>query len=142
MPLPGFLTGESYFSGAGGLSSTAEDYALFAQMLVNGGSLNGRRYLSPKTVELLSSNHTGEMVNGQFGRPAHGMGFGLGVQVVLDPIAADLRVSPGTYGWAGAYGTNQNMDPKEKIVSIIMMQGASGPLQRDFENAVQQAIIE
>jgi CubicO group peptidase (beta-lactamase class C family) len=111
-------------------------------MLVNGGTLNGRRYLGPKTVELLSSNHTGDMVNGQFGRPAHGMGFGLGVQIVLDPIAADLRVSPGTFGWAGAYGTNQNMDPKEKIVSIIMMQGASGPLQRDFENAVQQAIIE
>jgi hypothetical protein len=57
-------------------------------------------------------------------------------------VAADLRVSPGTFGWAGAYGTNQNMDPKEKIISIIMMQGASGPLQRDFENAVQQAIIE
>ena len=66
----------------------------------------------------------------------------LGVQIVLDPVAADLRVSPGTYGWAGAYGTNQNMDPKEKMVSIIMMQGASGPLQRDFENAVWQAMIE
>src|SRR5207244_3470531 len=136
------LISATYFSASGGLMSTAEDYLQIAQMLVNGGTLNGKRYLSPKTVELLSSNHTGEMVNGQFGRPAHGMGFGLGVQVVLDPIAADLRVSPGTYGWAGAYGTNQNMDPKEKIVSIIMMQGASGPLQRDFENAVQQAIIE
>ena len=49
---------------------------------------------------------------------------------------------PARYGWAGAYGTNQNMDPKEKMVSIIMMQGASGPLQRDFENAVWQAMIE
>ena len=116
--------------------STAEDYLQFAQMLVNGGTLNGKRYLGPKTVELIASNHTGEMVNGQFGRPAHGMGFGLGVQIVLDPVAADLRVSPGTFGWAGAYGTNQNMDPKEKMVSIIMMQGASGPLQRDFENAI------
>jgi CubicO group peptidase (beta-lactamase class C family) len=136
------LISATYFSASGGLMSTAEDYLQLAQMLVNGGTLNGKRYLSPKTVELLSSNHTGDLVNGQFGRPAHGMGFGLGVQIVLDPIAADLRVSPGTYGWAGAYGTNQNMDPKEKIVSIIMMQGASGPLQRDFENAVQQAIIE
>jgi CubicO group peptidase (beta-lactamase class C family) len=136
------LISATYFSASGGLMSTAEDYLQIAQMLVNGGTLNGKRYLSPKTVELLSSNHTGELVNGQFGRPAHGMGFGLGVQIVLDPVAADLRVSPGTYGWAGAYGTNQNMDPKEKIVSIIMMQGASGPLQRDFENAVQQAIIE
>jgi CubicO group peptidase (beta-lactamase class C family) len=136
------LISGTYFSASGGLMSTAEDYLQFAQMLVNGGTLNGKRYLGPKTVELIASNHTGEMVNGQFGRPAHGMGFGLGVQIVLDPVAADLRVSPGTFGWAGAYGTNQNMDPKEKIVSIIMMQGASGPLQRDFENAISQAIVE
>jgi CubicO group peptidase (beta-lactamase class C family) len=136
------LISGTYFSASGGLMSTAEDYLQFAQMLVNGGTLNGKRYLGPKTVELIASNHTGEMVNGQFGRPAHGMGFGLGVQIVLDPVAADLRVSPGTFGWAGAYGTNQNMDPKEKMVSIIMMQGASGPLQRDFENAIWQAIVE
>ena len=136
------LISGTYFSASGGLMSTAEDYLQFCQMLINGGALNGKRYLGPKTVELMASNHTGDMVNGQFGRPAHGMGFGLGVQIVLDPVAADLRVSPGTFGWAGAYGTNQNMDPKEKLVSIIMMQGASGPLQRDFENAVQQAIIE
>jgi CubicO group peptidase (beta-lactamase class C family) len=136
------LISGTYFSASGGLMSTAEDYLQFAQMLVNGGQLNGKRYLGPKTVELMTANHTGDMVNGQFGRPAHGMGFALGVQVVLDPVAADLRVSPGTYGWAGAYGTNQNMDPKEKMVSIIMMQGASGPLQRDFENAVAQAIVE
>ena len=50
-----------------------------------------------------------------------------------------LRVSPGTFGWAGAYGTNQNMDPKEKLVSIVMMQGASGPLQRDFEALIRPA---
>jgi len=136
------LLSSVYFSGAGGMVSTAEDYLQLAQMLVNGGALNGKRFLGPKTVELMASNHTGDMVNGQFGRPAHGMGFGLGVQVVLDPVAADLRQSPGTFGWAGAFGTNQNMDPKEKMVSIIMMQGASGPLQRDFENAVWQAIVE
>jgi CubicO group peptidase (beta-lactamase class C family) len=136
------LISGTYFSASGGLMSTAEDYLQFAQMLVNGGQMNGKRYLGPRTVELMTSNHTGDMVNGQFGRPARGMGFALGVQVVLDPMAADLRVSPGTYGWAGAYGTNQNMDPKEKMVSIIMMQGASGPLQRDFENAVWQAMIE
>ncbi len=136
------LLSGTYFSASGGLMSTAEDYLQFAQMLVNGGEMGGRRYLGPKTVELMASNHTGDMVNGQFGRPAHGMGFGLGVQVVLDPVAADLRQSPGTFGWAGAYGTNQNMDPKEKMVSIIMMQGSSPALQRDFENAIWQAIIE
>src|SRR3954469_15981594 len=121
------LISGTYFSASGGLMSTAEDYLQFAQMLVNGGQLNGKRYLGPKTVELMTSNHTGEMVNGQFGRPAHGMGFGLGVQVWLDPVAADRRVSPGSFGWEGAYGTHQVMDPAEKVVEIIMMQGANGP---------------
>lgn len=136
------LSSATYFSGAGGMVSTAEDYLQFAQMLVNGGELNGRRYLGPRTIELMASNHTGDMVNGQFGRPARGMGFGLGVQVVEDPVAADLRQSAGTFGWAGAYGTNQNMDPKEKMVTIIMMQVSTPALQRDFDNAVRQAIID
>jgi len=131
-----------YFSGAGGIMTTATDYLQFAQMMLNGGQLNGKRYLSPKTIELMTSNHTGDMVNGQFGRPARGMGFGLSMQMVLDPVAADLRVGAGTFGWAGAYGCNVNMDPKENMVSIIMMQTPSGPLQRDFENATWQAIVE
>ena len=136
------LISGTYFSASGGLMSTAEDYLQFAQMLVNGGALNGKRYLSPKTVELMTSNATGDMVNGQFGRPAKGMGFALGVQVWLDPVAADRRVSAGAFGWEGAYGTHQVMDPAEKLVEIIMMQGANGPLQRDFENSVRQAIID
>jgi CubicO group peptidase (beta-lactamase class C family) len=131
-----------YFSGAGGIMTTAVDYLQFAQMMLNGGQLNGKRFLSPKTVELMTSNHTGDMVNGQFGRPARGMGFGLSMQMVLDPVAADLRVGTGTFGWAGAYGCNVNIDPKENMVTIIMMQTATGPLQRDFENAVWQAIVE
>ena len=136
------LSSATYFAGSGGLVTTAEDYLQFAQMLVNGGELNGRRYLSPKTIQLMASNHTGDMVNGQFGRPARGMGFGLGVQVVEDPVAADLRQSKGTYGWAGAYGTNINVDPQEKMVTIIMMQTSTPQLQRDFDNAVMQAIID
>jgi len=138
----GGLSSPTYFSCSGGMVSTAEDYLQFAQMLVNGGELNGRRYLSPKTIALLASNHTGDLVNGQFGRPARGMGFGLGVQVVEDPVAADLRQSKGTFGWAGAYGTNINIDPLEKMVTIIMMQTSTPQLQRDFENAVMQAIID
>jgi hypothetical protein len=70
------------------------------------------------------------------------MGFGLSMQMVLDPVAADFRVGTGTFAWAGAYGCNVNMDPKGNMVSIIMMQAASGPLQRDFENATWQAIVE
>lgn len=131
-----------YFSGAGGLMTTAADYVQFAQMMLNGGQLNGKRFLSPKTVELMTTNHTGDMVNGQFGRPARGMGFGLSMQMVLDPVAAGLMVGTGTFGWAGAYGCNVNMDPKENMVSIIMLQTPNGPTQRDFEGAVWQAIVE
>ena len=136
------LSSTTYFSGAGGMVTTAEDYAQFALMLVNGGELNGKRYLGPRTVELMSSNHTGDLVNGQFGRPARGMGFGLGVQVVEDPVAADLRVSKGAWGWAGAYGTNVHIEPQEKMVQIIMMQTSTPALQRDFENAVFQSIVK
>jgi len=136
------LSSTTYFAGSGGMVTTAEDYAQFAQMLLNGGELNGRRYLGSRTVQLMSTNHTGDLVNGQFGRPAAGMGFGLGVQIVEDPAMAGLRQSKGSWGWAGAYGTNVNIEPLEKMVTIIMMQTSTGPLQRDFENAVFQAIVD
>ena len=131
-----------YFSGAGGMMSTAEDYLQFAQMMLNGGELNGRRYLSPQTMTLMTSNHTGDMVNGQFGRPPRGMGFGLSMQVVMDPVAADLRVSKGAYGWAGGTGVSFWVEPAEHIVSIYFVQGGTGgQLRGDVENAIRQAII-
>jgi CubicO group peptidase (beta-lactamase class C family) len=131
-----------YFSGAGGMMSTAEDYLQFAQMLLNGGQLNGTRFLGPRTVQLMTSNHTGDMVNGQFGRPAQGMGFGLSMQVVQDPVAAGLRVSKGAYGWAGGTGVSFWIEPAEQIVSIYFIQGGSGGgLRQDFENAVYQSIV-
>jgi CubicO group peptidase (beta-lactamase class C family) len=132
----------AYFSGAGGLMSTAEDYVQFAQMLLNRGELNGTRYLSSRTVDLMLANHTGDMVNGQFGRPARGMGFGLSVQMVLDPVAADLRVSKGSYGWAGGTGVSFWIEPEEQLVSIFMIQGTGGGVRQDFENAVRQAIVQ
>jgi len=136
------LSSATYFSGAGGMVSTAEDYAQFATMLVSGGELNGRRYLSPRTIELMASNHTGEMAGGQMGMSPRGIGFGLGVQVVDDPVAADRRVSKGAWGWAGAYGTNVHIEPQEKMVTIILMQTSTPALQRDFENAVFQALVK
>jgi CubicO group peptidase (beta-lactamase class C family) len=131
-----------YFSGAGGMMSTAEDYLQFAQMMLNGGELNGRRYLSPQTMALMTSNHTGDMVNGQFGRPPRGMGFGLSMQVVMDPVAADLRVSKGAYGWAGGTGVSFWVEPAEQLVSIYFVQGGTGgQLRGDVENAIRQSII-
>jgi CubicO group peptidase (beta-lactamase class C family) len=135
------MSSRVYFSGGGGLMSTAEDYLQFAQMLLNGGVLNGRRILGPRTVELMASNQVGDMFNGKLGRPAKGMGFGLLMQVVLDPVASGLRLASGSYGWDGAYGTQVWVDPKDKMVRIIMMQTQTPQLQRDFENAVMQAIV-
>ena len=136
------LSSSTYFSGAGGLVSTAEDYAQFGTMLVNGGELNGKRYLSPRTIELMTANHTGDMAGGQMGMSPKGIGFGLGVQVVEDPVAADRRVSKGAWGWAGAYGTNVHIEPAADMVQIILMQTSTPALQRDFENAVAQAIVK
>jgi CubicO group peptidase (beta-lactamase class C family) len=130
----------TYFSGGGGLLGTAEDYVQFAQMLLNGGQLNGMRLLGPRTVELMRSVHVPDTLAG---RPA-GRAFGLSVQIVDNPLAAGQSVSPGSYGWDGAYGTHFWIDPKEQLVGILMVQTASPNRQtdRDFETAVMQAIIE
>jgi CubicO group peptidase (beta-lactamase class C family) len=133
---------KTYFSGGGGLMSTAEDYLQFAQMLLNGGELHGKRLLSPRTVDLMASNHVGDLFNGKLGRPAHGMGYGLLVGIVEDSVAAGLRVSNGSFGWDGAYGTQTWIDPREKMVTIVMIQTQVPSVQRDFENAVMQAIVE
>jgi len=136
------FSSKTYFGGGGGLMSTAADYLQFAQMLLNGGELNGKRLLGPRTVELMASNHVGDMFNGKLGRPAHGLGFGLIVQVVEDNVAAGLRVSNGSFGWDGAFGTQVWVNPKEKMVTVIMIQTQVAQVQRDFENAVMQAIVE
>lgn len=131
----------TYFSGAAGLMSTAEDYLQFAQMLVNGGQLNGKRLLSPRTVELMSSNQVGDLFDGQLGI-ADGMGFGLSVQVALNPAVAGLSVSKGAFGWRGAYGTHVSIEPQEKMVSLMMVSTSDTFVRWDFENAVRQAIVE
>jgi CubicO group peptidase (beta-lactamase class C family) len=130
----------TYFSGGGGLYATAEEYAKFGEMLSEGGQLNGKRVLSPKTVELMSSAFAPDTLTGR--QP--GRAFGLSVQVVTDPIAAGMRVSKGSYGWDGAYGTHFWVDPKEKVVGLMMIavDNPNRQLDRDYENAVMQAIIE
>jgi CubicO group peptidase (beta-lactamase class C family) len=122
--------------------STAEDYLQFAQMLLNGGVLNGKRILGPRTVQLMASNQVGDMFNGKLGRPAHGMGFGFLMAVIQDSVAAGLRVSNGSFGWDGLYGTQMWIDPKEQMVTIVMIQEQVVQVQRDFENAVMQAIVD
>jgi CubicO group peptidase (beta-lactamase class C family) len=142
MTTPNSLAGTAYFSGAGGLTSSTEDFARFAQMLVNGGQLNGSRVLSPRTVRLLGSNHVGTLFGGQLGRPRAGLGFGLGVEVVQDAITAGWQRSNGSYGWDGAFGTIFEVDPRERMIAVLMMQRYSQEIYRDFENAVRQSIID
>ena len=139
-PLPEWLATTTLHGGGGGLWSTAEDYLQFGQMLVNGGELNGTRLLGPRTVELMASNHVGDLYE-KVG--AAGMGFGLTVDVVLDGVAArgDHR-STGSFGWLGAFGTAWWVDPREDLTAILMVQTPGGPLRADFQNAVMQAIVD
>ncbi len=103
------------FAGGAGLISTARDYARFLQMLLNGGELDGARLLSPKTVELMTSNQVGMLYN------ANGMGFGLGFSVVERLGADNTMMSVGTFGWSGAYGTQYRVDPEERLVWVFMI---------------------
>jgi CubicO group peptidase (beta-lactamase class C family) len=134
------LSNTTYFSGAGGLMSDAEDYLRFGQMLLEGGQLHGKRLLGSRTVDLMASIFAPDTLPGR----TPGRGFGLSVQVVNNPIAAGYRVSPGSFGWDGAFGTHFWVDPKEKIVGVLMVQtdNPNRQLDRDFESAVMQAIVE
>ncbi len=141
--VPGWLATKTLFSGGGGLWSTAEDYLRFAQMLVNGGELDGTRLLGPRTVDRMGSNHVGDLfaqAGATGGRP--GMGFGLTVDVVLDAVKAHQPRSTGSFGWGGAFGTNFWVDRKEQLAAVLMVQTPGGSLRADFQNAVMQAIIE
>jgi CubicO group peptidase (beta-lactamase class C family) len=132
------MSSKVYFAGGGGLVSTIDDYSHFAQMLANGGELNGRRLLSPLTVKLMSSVHIPYTLPGR----TLGEGFGLSVRVMQDAIVGNHRVSDGSFGWSGAYGTHFWVDPKEDIVAVMMIQTPIREMRPEFENAVMQAIIK
>jgi CubicO group peptidase (beta-lactamase class C family) len=134
--LANFMNG-AYFSGGGGLMSTAEDYLQFAQMLLNGGRGNGKVLLSPRTVEMMGSVHAPDTLPG---RP-RGEGYGLSMRVVNDPVGRNTFLSPGSFGWSGAYGTHFWIDPKEKIVAVLMTQTPNQEIRGDFENAVMYALV-
>jgi CubicO group peptidase (beta-lactamase class C family) len=139
---PARARSQSYFSGSAGLTSSAEDYLLFAQMLCNGGELNGKRILSPWTVDLMLSNNVGDLFNGQSGRAPKGVGFGLGGEVILNATEARVRKPNGSYGWDGAFGTYWWVNRKEQMVVVLFVQTPSRARQYDIDNAVSQAVIE
>jgi CubicO group peptidase (beta-lactamase class C family) len=132
------------YSGGGGLYSTAADYARFAQMLLNGGQLDGVRILSRKTVELMTQNHLKHLADPHpFG--ARALGFGLGVRVVTDLGEGNTVGSVGCFGWDGAATTNVQIDPKERTVALLLMQHV--PFNQDdiiatFTNGYYAAIVD
>jgi len=104
-----------YFSGGAGLTSTAFDYAIFMQMLLNGGIYNGKRILSPRTVEMMTSNQLDFHYNGT-------NNFGLGFDIVTEKGANLGPRNKGTFSWGGYYGTTYWADPRAKLVCLIMTQ--------------------
>lgn len=138
-PIAYYKAPKKYLSGGAGLTSTARDYARFAQMLAGGGALAGVRLLSPKSVELMSASHTADLAPSGLLGP--GAGFGLGFRVVTDPAATQTLGSAGMYGWSGIYGTNFWVDPKERLVAIVMVQRYPIPtVPGAFQPLVYQAL--
>jgi CubicO group peptidase (beta-lactamase class C family) len=143
----------SFFSGGGGLVSTAEDYFRFTSMLRNRGELDGIRLLGRKTVELMTLNHlpggqelTQLAQTGMFTETAYaGVGFGLGFSVMLDPTRAQILGTPGEYAWGGAASTAFWVDPQEDLIVIFMTQlmpSSSYPLRRALRTLVYAALID
>lgn len=125
-----------YFSGGAGLSSTAFDYAVFLQMLLNKGKYNGHQILSPRTVEMILSGQLDFMFDGT-------NNFGLGFAIVTDKGAAHGPTNKGSFSWGGYYGTYYWADPKENLVCLIMTQqnpNSHGDLMKKIEALVYAAI--
>jgi len=113
-------SGRGIEAGGAGIFSTAGDFARFAQMLCNGGILDGKRILGRKTIELMTANHLIMLPNNQAAtRPK---GFGLGVEVTTEIGRLPVPSSVGQFGWYGAATTYCQIDPKEKIVAIALAQ--------------------
>lgn len=129
------------FRGVAGLSSTAGDYFKFHQMILNGGEYNGVRLLSPKTIDLMITNHVGDH---EVNIAGPGYGFGLGYSVLLDPGKAYGAASPGTFGWGGAWGTYFFVDPVEELIVIFMTQISSYShlnIRQDVGTLAETAIV-
>lgn len=132
------MEGNTVFGGSYALFSTAADYLKFCQMLLNKGKANGRQFLSPKTIELMTMNQVGDLY------PGAGEGFGFGFGVITDLAAYKGLGSEGVFYWTGIYNTHFFIDPKEEVIAIFMAQMA--PYDRYWTNKlrhfVYQALVE
>ena len=142
-------------SGGGGLVSTVGDYLKFAEMLLNRGEYQGKRYLGKKTVKFMTANHMGSvsadegltrlwnMLGG--GYKVQGMGFGVTGSVVVNPALTGLPVSKGVYSWGGAASTHFWIDNKEDLIGIVhtqLLPDGTYPVRELMQLATYQAIID
>ena len=145
-----YLAAPSFYSGGGGLVSTASDYLKFCRMLLNGGRAGGERFLSRKTIALMTSNHLPggsdltALSRSMFSEATNaGIGFGLGFAVNLDPAKVLLAGSVGEYYWGGAASTAFWIDPTEDLIVIFMTQlipSSTYPIRRQLRTLVYAAI--
>ena len=130
------LRKKDYFSGGAGLSSTAYDYAVFLQMMLNGGTYNGKRIVSRNTVRMMTINQIGDL----------GLGddkFGLGFAIVSEKSSGNNPSQAGTYSWGGAFKTSYWVDPKEKMVIVFyrqLLNTSHGELADKFKVLAYQAL--
>jgi CubicO group peptidase (beta-lactamase class C family) len=123
------------FAGGAGLLSTAADYAVFLEAIRLGGTLDGVRLLSPRSVRLMSTNQVGTL------HSTNGLGFGLGFETT-DRFGAAGMQTEGSFGWAGAYGSTYRIDPQARLVMVMMIQliPSTADLRESFPNLVYQAL--
>ena len=132
------LIKSSYYSGGAGLSSTIYDYAVFLQMLLNGGKYDGKQLLSRNSVRMMTMNQIGDLSLGADK-------FGLGFQVVSERGSARTPANEGTFSWGGAFATSYWVDPKEKMVMLFYRQlqgGSHGDVVEKFRALTYSALVD
>lgn len=147
-----YLQPPAFVSGGGGLVSTLADYLKFCRMILAGGSLDGRQYLSPKTIALMGANHLPggkdltSLSKSLFSEATYaGVGFGLGFATTMDPAATLIPGTPGDLWWGGAASTFFWIDPKEELIVILLTQllpSAAYPIRRELRTLVYSAFTE
>jgi CubicO group peptidase (beta-lactamase class C family) len=147
-----------FYSGGGGLVSTAMDFMIFSECVRNGGIYNGKRIIGPKTVKFMTKNHLSGSLSGKGGSgespswdttsldqaESNGFGFGLGFGLVMDSVKRSIIGSDGEYSWGGAAGTIFWIDPVEEIsvISMIQLMSSPWPLREELKVATYQSLVE
>ena len=130
----------TYFSGGGGLSSTVYDYAVFLQMILNGGTYNGKRLLSRNSVRMMTMNQIGDIA-----RPGATTKFGLGFGIATTATSAQFPMNEGTFDWGGMFATTYWVDPKEKLIGLVyrnIWPTTQAAFSNKFKVLVYQAIAD